>query len=306
MKRFLALLLGLLPVACTQSAVTPHPRYVLGAPYHADGVWHYPRRRLNAVVTGLASIVPPGHPPLTADGEAFSEQALAAASPDLQLPAIARLTNLVNGRQLEVRINDRGPADPGRVVGLTRRVARLLGVPAAGGTPVRLRVLAGPSQIAEAALPGAPRLAMTAAPVGVVLATSLGPPGGAVAQGAGGRIVVAPDPGGAPASSSAPAVGTGRIVPALSGRVGQVAVPPEALWVRLGRFSEAQYAAVLAARLAGLHPGIRRAMVDGQERFIVRIGPFAPGSAGVAAADAMLRRALGAGIGDARIVIDQE
>ena len=46
---------------------------------------------------------------LTADGEAFDQGALAAAHRTLQLPALARVTNLENGRAVLVRINDRGP-----------------------------------------------------------------------------------------------------------------------------------------------------------------------------------------------------
>ena len=300
MRRLLALVLGLLPAACVSHSVVPHPRYVLGAPYSADGVWHYPRRQLDAVGTGLAAVVPAGHPPLTADGEAFDQTALAAASPDLQLPAIAQLTNLANGRQVEVRINDRGPADPGRVVAVTRRVAALLRFPPSGVAEVRVRVLPGPSQMAEAALPGAPRLAMAAAPVAAVVASPLGPPGSAPAGLA--RIALATSAP-VPARTGGP---TARILPALSGQVTQTAPLREALWIRLGRFGEYQYAAILAARVAGLHPAVRRDMTGGDEQFAVRIGPFAAGAAGVVAADAMLRRAIRAGIRDARIVVEQE
>ena len=297
MKRWLVLLLGLLPVACSSQLQAPHPHYALGKPYRADGVWHYPRQQLSAVETGLAAVIPSGHPPLTANGEAFDQDALAAASPTLQLPAIARLTNLATGRQVVVRINDRGPADPGRLVAVTRRVADLLGFPASGVAPVRLHVLAGPSQTAEAAVPGTPRLAMAAAPVGAVVAAPLGPPGrapDAPAQIA--LATVAP----APAVAAQPA--QARIVPALSGRVQQVAPEHTMLWVRLAGFGEYQYAAVLAARLSGLHPQIAREMTDGAEHFTVRIGPFAQ----PVAADSMLRRAIAAGVGDARIVVRQE
>ncbi|MGH7040847.1 MAG: septal ring lytic transglycosylase RlpA family protein [Acetobacteraceae bacterium] len=312
MKRLPALLLGLLPAACSFPPAPPHPHYALGTAYQADGVWHYPRRQLDAVATGLAAVAASDHPPLTADGEAFDQDALAAGSPSLQLPAIARLTNLANGRQVEVRINDRGPADPGRLVVVTRRVANLLGIPQGGTTPVRLDVLPGPSQAAEAALPGAPALAMAALPVGAVTATALGPAGGAsvdptrialapVAPAPAAPAPVAPDI--APPDRPAPA---GGIVPALSGQVTQSAPVPTALWVRLDSFIEYQYAAMLTARLAGLHPVIRREIADGEEQFVVRIGPFVPGVRGVAAADATLRQAIRAGAGDARIVVEQE
>ena len=296
MKRLLALLVGLLVAGCTTRGVPPQPHYVLGAAYEADGVWHYPSRRLGGVLTGLAAVIPPGHPPLTANGEAFDPDALAAASPNLQLPAIARLTNLANGRRVVVRINDRGPADPGRMVAVTRRVAALLGIATDGAAPVRLHVLAGPSQAAEAALPGAPLLAMTAAPVGAVVTHQLGAPGSAP----GGAVT------GVPAVPLPAAAPSGAIVPTLSGQVTQGTAVGGSLSVQLGRFTQYEYAARLAARLAGLHPVIRREMAHGEDRFIVGIGPFAFGAAGVAAADATLRQAIDAGVGGARIVVEQE
>ena len=70
---------------------------------------------------------------LTADGEAFDQSALAAAHQTLQLPAVARLTNLENGLQVMVRINDRGPATPHRLVEVTRRTADAAAVPADAG-----------------------------------------------------------------------------------------------------------------------------------------------------------------------------
>ncbi|MBW4091626.1 MAG: hypothetical protein HIU82_11015 [Proteobacteria bacterium] len=297
LHRRLALLAGLLAAGCTPQGVPPHPHYILGAAYQADGVWHYPRRRLNGVMTGLAAVIPPGHPPLTADGEAFDPEALAAASPNLQLPAIVRLTNLANGRQLEVRINDRGPADPGRLIAVTARVAGLLGIPADGAAPVRLHVLAGASQTAEAALPGAPLLAMTAAPVGTVVTRALGAPGSTAVDPVVGSAAAPPAaavPGGAPGG------------PALSGQVTQGRPTGGGLWVRLGRFTQYEYAARLAARVAGLHPVIRREIANREEHFVVGIGPFGFGAGGIAAADAALRGVIGVGIGGARIVVEQE
>ena len=299
MKRLLALLLGLLPAACNLHAPAPHPRYVLGKPYQADGVWHYPRAREDAVMTGLAAIAPSGHPPLTANGEAFDQSALAASSRTLQLPAIARLTNLANGRQIEVRINDRGPANPARLTLVTRRVASLLGFPPSGVARVRLRVLPGPSQRAADGLAGAPHLAVARAPVAAVMSMPLGPPGRNA-----GATFSAPAPG-LPASAAPagrPAAGTpapALLVPVLSPSVTQVAAAPGALYVRLNTFTEYQYAAQLQARLAGLHPAIVRSFSGGEEKFTVRIGPFAH----VAPADAALSQAIRAGVPAARIVV---
>ena len=301
MKRLLALLLGLLPAACNLHAPAPHPRYVLGKPYQADGVWHYPRAREDAVMTGLAAIAPSGHARLTANGEAFDQTALAASSRTLQLPAIARLTNLANGRQIEVRIDDRGPANPARLTLVTRRVAALLGFLPSGVARVRLRVLPGPSRLAADGLAGAPHLAVARAPVAAVMSMPLGPPG----TNAGANFsapVPAPPTSAAPTSAAPagrPAAGTAPLVPALSPSVTQVAAAPGALYVRLNTFTEYQYAAQLQARLAGLHPAIVRSFSGGEERFTVRVGPFAH----VAPADAALGQVIRAGFPAARIVV---
>ena len=293
MKRLLALLLGLLPAACQFGAGAPHPHYVVGAPYQAQGMWHYPRARMTSIATGLAGVQPADHAGLTADGEAYDPAALAAASPDLQLPAIARVTDLATGRQLVVRINDRGPGDPARILALTPAAARALGVPTGGVAPVRLRVLPGRSLQAAAAVPGGPRLRLAAAPVAAVASAPLGPPGAAPPS------VV---PGLAVAGVSGPGTAGGPIQPTLSGRVGLLPVRPVRLWVRLLDVTDQQAAAQVTARLAGLHPVIAARMQGGAEHFLVRLGPFAT----PAPAEAALRSALAAGIADPTIEVAPE
>ena len=153
---------------------------MLGAPYQAGGVWYYPRESYEGQETGLATVYPSGHAELTADGEVFDQTALAAAHQTLQLPAIARLTNLENGRQVLVRINDRGPATPHRLIEVTRRTATLLRLPgrrrgaraaggAAGGKPRGGRCGAGRAEA------GARRGAASA----TVQQSDLPPPGSA-------------------------------------------------------------------------------------------------------------------------------
>ena len=142
MRPALALPLALLAASCQRPPpVSPH--YVLGAPYQAGGAWYYPRERYEVQETGLATVYPSGHADLTADGEAFDQTALAAAHQTLQLPAIARLTNLENGLQVLVRINDRGPATPHRLIEITRRTAALLHFADPTAVRVRLRSAAG-------------------------------------------------------------------------------------------------------------------------------------------------------------------
>ena len=64
----------------------------------------------------------------TASGEPFDPNAYTAASPVLPIPSYARVTNLANGRQLVVRINDRGPFVQGRIIDLSSSSANRLNI----------------------------------------------------------------------------------------------------------------------------------------------------------------------------------
>lgn len=64
----------------------------------------------------------------TAIGETFDQEALTAAHPTLPLPSYVRVTNLANGRQLVVRVNDRGPYTPGRIIDLSRAAGDRLNI----------------------------------------------------------------------------------------------------------------------------------------------------------------------------------
>ncbi|PLR38781.1 endolytic peptidoglycan transglycosylase RlpA [Chimaeribacter californicus] len=64
----------------------------------------------------------------TAIGEAFDPNALSAAHPTLPIPSYVRVTNLSNGRRIVVRINDRGPFQPGRIIDLSTAAAERLNI----------------------------------------------------------------------------------------------------------------------------------------------------------------------------------
>jgi peptidoglycan lytic transglycosylase len=83
--------------------------------------------------------------PLTANGERFDDRALTAAHPRLPLGSRVRVTNLSNGRSVLVRINDRGPFAPGRVIDLTKGAAQRLGFIHQGLAHVRVAVVSLPS-----------------------------------------------------------------------------------------------------------------------------------------------------------------
>jgi len=80
----------------------------------------------------------------TASGEAYDMYALTAAHPSLPLGTRVRVTNLTNGRSVEVRVNDRGPIVPDRIIDLSYQAAKILDAVSPGVVPVKVRVLALP------------------------------------------------------------------------------------------------------------------------------------------------------------------
>lgn len=66
---------------------------------------------------------------------------LTGAHKTLPLPCLVKVTNLGNGRSLKVRINDRGPFIPGRILDVTPRAAKKLGFYDQGVTDVRMEVI---------------------------------------------------------------------------------------------------------------------------------------------------------------------
>jgi len=64
----------------------------------------------------------------TASGEVYNMYAMTAAHPTLPIPSYARIRNPANGREVVVRVNDRGPFHPGRIVDLSYTAALKLDV----------------------------------------------------------------------------------------------------------------------------------------------------------------------------------
>lgn len=268
-------------------APAPHPHYVLGDAYQAGGVWYYPAENYALDTTGIATIAEP-RDGLTADGEAVDAGALTAAMQTVQLPAIAEVTNLENGYRLTVRVNDRGPADPARLIALSPRAAALLRV-TASGTRVHVQLDTVLSHRVVDQVGGGPRLAITTAARDIVSAEALPAPGSGGPTGPVRRMdEVAAAPAGAMVPDRLPE--TLRAGPPAPGR----------LWLRCGSFGRFDYANVRAARLGGLGGHVLRSREGREETYAVRAGPFAS----ITQADAALRRALGAGVPDARITVE--
>ena len=82
---------------------------------------------------GVASWYGPGfHGRLTASGERFNTQALTAAHLKLPFGTLLRVRSEQNGREVIVRVNDRGPYTKGRIIDLSQAAARALGIEGLG------------------------------------------------------------------------------------------------------------------------------------------------------------------------------
>ena len=88
---------------------------------------------------GLASFYTEGT--RTANGEKFNTYALTAAHPTLPFGTHLRVTNVATGRSVTVRVNDRGPYVPGRIVDVSYSAAESLGMVGRGVAKVKLDVV---------------------------------------------------------------------------------------------------------------------------------------------------------------------
>lgn len=117
-------------------------RYKIGDPYVIGGKLYVPREDPSYDRTGMASWYGEEfHGRRTANGEIYDMTALTAAHPTLPMPVYVKVTNLLSGRSLVVRVNDRGPFRNGRIIDLSQRAARLLGFARRGTAPVRVTYL---------------------------------------------------------------------------------------------------------------------------------------------------------------------
>jgi rare lipoprotein A len=92
-----------------------------------------------AAQVGVASYYK--HGAKTANGETFDPKALTAAHRYLKFGTRVLVTNLLNGRSVVVRINDRGPFVGGRIIDLSYGAARAVGLHDSGVAKVRVAVL---------------------------------------------------------------------------------------------------------------------------------------------------------------------
>jgi len=270
----------------------PSYGYKVGQPYQVDGVWYYPAVNYDYDETGIASWYGPGFAgQMTASGEVYDQNALTAAHKTLPLPTLVRVTNLENGRQIQLRINDRGPFVNNRIIDVSYRAAQLLGMDINGTARVRVQIMAEESRQLAARL-GATDAGFAPAKVAAAPAP---------------KVVVQPLAGGTQLASVAPDApksllgqATGPL-PQPSTTVVIQPVHPTNLFVQAGAFLQIANADHLRARLAGIAAARIIPVQLGAQRFYrVRLGPIGT----VADADRVLGQVIAMGNRDARLIVE--
>lgn len=256
------------PVAPT---VASQGGYKVGRPYKIKGRWYYPQEDFRYSEVGIASWYGPGfHGRRTARGDVYDMHAMTAAHRTLQMPSLVRVTNLDNGREADLLVNDRGPFVGDRIIDVSKRAAQELGFRQNGTARVRVRVLEAESRaLKQAALQG----------------RSIDRP-----TGTGRQIAAAPRPS-----------VTARV--RLGGLSGAVTARPDdsRIFVQAGAFADRGRAERLRRQLRRLSAvSLDPVAVGGQPLYRVRLGPIDSR----ATAERVLTRVAAAGYPEARIVID--
>jgi rare lipoprotein A len=105
-------------------------------------------------VVGMASWYGPGfHGRRTSAGSYYNQEDLTAASIEFPLGSRVMVTNLDNGRSVEVTITDRGPFKKGRKIDLSHKAARVIGMLDQGTAHVRIALISKPLGTREVGAP---------------------------------------------------------------------------------------------------------------------------------------------------------
>jgi len=259
----------------------------VGKPYQVAGRWFYPKEQPGYDKVGMASWYGADfHRRKTANGEWFDMETLTAAHPTLPLPSYAVVTNLENGRNVVVRVNDRGPFVGTRMVDLSKRAADVLGYRNKGKTKVRLRLLGpAPKQDSMAHV-----MAMNQAMSGGASMTQLAALGGNTRITASTQVAAAELP-----------LTRMRRSPVQQASLSGPEASPNAFVVRVAVFHDLANADAAVQKLSSFGPTkIVKAVGANGPLFRVEIGPID----NKADADAALTTAIGTGYEDAKLMQD--
>lgn len=316
LRRFVYLIpaLGMLMLtACSgppePGTPAPFPGVKVGKPYKIEGEWYRPSYDPDYVEEGYASWYGPGfHGGHTANGERFDQNAMTAAHKTLPMPSLVKVENLENGREIMVRVNDRGPFVDDRIIDLSKKAAEELGMRSKGLAKVRVSYMADETARFVASQGGVPLERQYAA-------------GGA------NKSIPAPAPLPPIPQNNLPELiadnsrARAESAPVLSVRTANLALPPpprdlryphsfsapaeppksvaSGSFIQAASFSDAGNAARLADRLASMWSAeVSPVLVKGKTWYRVHVGPIADPRAARQALDKL----AAFGLPDARII----
>lgn len=229
------------------------------------------------------------HGQKTSSGELYDMYKMTAAHPTLPIPSYARVTNLSNGKQVIVRVNDRGPFRSSRVIDLSYTAALKLGYIGHGSAKLQVdRLLPNDiEQILAAKKNAQQNVAATTEPAGVVTpvvqTAELSPP---TLQ----ATSSAPRNAEATTVSMQPSTGSAMLIPAASVAPAMTTASPAApvagYYLQFGAYAQAANAEALRERLSqsagALLPSLK--VESSNNLYRLYSGPFATREAAAAAA----------------------
>lgn len=192
----------------------------------------------------------------TSIGESYDMYAMTAAHTTLPLPSYARVTSLVNGKTVIVRVNDRGPFHSDRIMDLSYVAAYKLGIVGPGSGQVIVEAIP-PDEIRRLASQGAPAAALPE-PASATGSTPVLAPVDAAPVALTAEPLPAPAPGSAPVRQPA------------AGGLGNV-------YLQVGAFSQPANAQSLVSRInnqLGADGAPPASMEQSNNLYRVKIGPY--------------------------------
>ncbi len=128
-----------MPLRASDSLSKAHQNASYNKSYTVQGKTYHPMRTAAGYkAVGVASWYGAEAGNLTAMGARFHAQGLTAAHKTLPLPSKVRVTNLRNGRSVDVVVNDRGPFKNNRLIDLSHGAAKIIGLDKQGLSKVRV------------------------------------------------------------------------------------------------------------------------------------------------------------------------
>ncbi|CAB3919123.1 septal ring lytic transglycosylase RlpA family protein [Achromobacter anxifer] len=192
----------------------------------------------------------------TSIGESYDMYAMTAAHTTLPLPSYARVTSLVNGKTIVVRVNDRGPFHSDRIMDLSYVAAYKLGLIGPGSGQVIVEAIPQ-DEIRRLASQGAP--AATPEPASAIGSSPVAAPIAAV------PVALAAEP-----LSAGPAPGSAPVRQPAAGGIGNV-------YLQVGAFSQPANAQSLVSRIntqLGAEGAPPASVEQSNNLYRVKIGPY--------------------------------